>query len=106
MTKRRAFDRLKQEDEEVKLPPPASEAKRDRSWEREHNKTAVTYRNIPVELREAIKRAAQALGVPVDDAARAFLEYGLAAYESGALSLEPRPEATRLRLFPREAPKK
>ncbi len=106
MTKRNAFDRLKQEETDIQLPPAVSKAKRDRSWEREHNKAAVTYRNIPEDLRKAIRQIAEQLGVPVDDVARAFLEHSLQAYESGELQLAPQLESARLRLYPRQSAEK
>ena len=98
MAKRRAFDRLKQADEEVKLPPPASEAKRSRDWEKTHPVTA--YRGIPAELQAEIKEIADDLGVPAGDVARAFLVHGLKAYRAGTLKLAPGRSAGKWTLFP------
>lgn len=103
--RRNPFDRLKGAEGEpaAYIPPPASKAKRDRSWEREHNQGAVTYRGIPAELRQAIKATAEELGVPVDQVARVFLEYGLAGYRSGQLALRPQLRKARYTLFSEEA---
>lgn len=99
MTKRRAFDRLKKEDTQVQLPPKASEAKRNRAWEQKRADWMISYRGIPPELQEQIKSLAAQLGVPVGDVARAFLEYGLQAYQRGQLPLKPHAGRGKLTLF-------
>ncbi len=79
-----------------------SQAKRDRSWEKEHRAAGVvTYRGIPVELNQRVKEIAEELGVPVGEVARALLEYGVQAFEEGRLDLTPQPAKARFSLFPR-----
>ncbi len=99
MPKRNPFDRLRKAgtEEEVQLPPAASQAKRPRGWEKAHPATA--YR-IPIELREDVKALARELGVATDDVARALLEHGLAAYRAGTLRLQAHPATSKLTLFP------
>ena len=79
-----------------------SQAKRNRDWERKHNDYKATYRGIPPELHEEIKRLARKLNVPLGDVARAFLEYGLAAYEAGDLDLDPQLRIGKMTLYPGE----
>ena len=75
-----------------------SRAKRNRDWERKHLK--VTYRDIPPELNDTMKDIAVELSVSVSDVARAFLEYGLKAYERGELSLTPSFLIGKMTLYP------
>jgi hypothetical protein len=86
---------------EAYIPGPPSKAKRDRSWEAEQRKTAglVAYRGVPAELNEAIKGVAQKLGVSTGEVARAFLEYGLKAFDTGELELHPTAKTGRFSLF-------
>ena len=76
--------------------------KRDRSYEQDARDRGivVTYRGIPKELHEDLKRIAVGLGVPVGELARAFLEHSLADYESGALSLTTAETVTKSTLYP------
>ncbi len=99
-SRRDPFEKLKAGDGEpaAHIPPPRSKAKRNREWERAH--TVAAYRGIPDELQAEIKRLAEELGVPVGEVARAFLEYGLAAYHAGSLRLAALPATGRLTLFP------
>ena len=72
--------------------------KRDRGWERRQRQ--VSYRGIPVELQERLKEIAQQHRVTVGEIARAFLEYGIDAYDAGNLQLEPRPVTEKRTLYP------
>ncbi len=72
--------------------------KRDRSWERRQRQ--VSYRGIPVELQERLKEIAQQHQVTVGDIARAFLEYGIDAYDAGNLALEARQVTAKRTLYP------
>ena len=76
--------------------------KRDRSYEQDARARGivVTYRGIPKELHEDLKRTAAGMGVPVGELARAFLEHSLADYESGTLSLAPAETVTKATLYP------
>ena len=69
--------------------------KRDRSWDRAHGYQVTSYR-LPTELQEAIKAVAAELGVSPADVAKVFLEYGLAAYKDGRLTLTPKPKSFTL----------
>ena len=85
---------------------PRPEPKRNRDWEaRQRREGVVTYRGVPPELRDQITEIAQAHGVRAGDVARAFLEYGLAAFQDGNLVLAPKLQRGRLTLFPDEAQK-
>lgn len=81
---------------------PAAEPRnrRGRGWEQAHRAEIATYRGIPPETHQMLIRIANALGVPVDEVARAFLEYSLAQYQAGQLLLSPHPKAQRMTLFP------
>lgn len=82
------------------LPPAASKAKRNRQWERDHNATAATYRGIPRDLQASLRHIAEdELYVNVGEVARAFLEFALAAYTSGELTLETKPLAGKSTLY-------
>jgi len=79
-----------------------SRARRNRSWEARQRKAGVvvTYRGIPTELQKQLKQVAEEHSVPVGEVARRFLEYGLAAYEAGELTLRPVLVPGRLTLYP------
>lgn len=79
-----------------------SRAKRRRRWEEEQRAQMVTYRGIPPELREGLKRVAAELGITVSEVARLFLEYGLEAYQTGALEIELATVETKKTAFPGE----
>jgi len=66
--------------------------RRDRSWDAEHKDQVAHYRGIPPEVKREIINIAAELRVPVGQLARAFLEYGIEQYRSGALILEPKPK--------------
>lgn len=93
-----------QADEPVSLASRPSEAKRDRSWERAQRKAGlvVTYRGIPPDVQEQVKKIADDLGVPVGEVVRRFLEFGLESYRAGTLSLQPVFAAYRRTLYPWE----
>jgi len=100
MSKRRSIaDQVGSEPVDVLARRP-SKAKRDRSWERKHEHLVVTYRGVPPELQEQLKAVARQVGVTVGEVARAFLEYGLDAYEKGELELDPVLLTGKYSLFP------
>lgn len=74
--------------------------KRSRKWENAHRSETVTYRGIPPHVVEWIVDISQSLSVPRDEVVRAFLEYGVALYRSGQLTLFAYPKAQRMTLFP------
>lgn len=77
-----------------------SKAKRTRTWERQQAALMVTYRGIPPELKQAIHAVAQELGITVSEVGRLFLEYSLAAYQSGELEVEVVVVETKKTAFP------
>lgn len=87
-------------------PTLASETpKRARAWEdreRAAGRVPVSFRHIPVLLRDEIKTIAAARGLRVGEVARLFLEHGLAAFTAGELPIEPVVEDGRLTLYPGE----
>ena len=74
--------------------------KRSRKWENAHRSETVTYRGVPRQTVEWIVEISQSLSVPRDEVVRAFLEYGVALYHSGQLTLFAYPKAQRMTLFP------
>ncbi|GAP13169.1 hypothetical protein LARV_00920 [Longilinea arvoryzae] len=82
------------------IPAAEPRKRRERGWERTRRAEIATYRGIPPETHQTLIRIASALGVPVDEVARAFLEYGLGQYQAGQLPLSPYPKAQRMTLFP------
>ncbi len=82
------------------IPAAEPRKKRERGWEKAHRAEVATYRGIPPETHQALLQIADALGVPVDEIARAFLEYSLEQYQAGLLLLYPHPKSQRMTLFP------
>ena len=82
------------------IPAAEPRKRRERGWEQEHQAEVATYRGIPPETHQALIRIASALGVPVDEVARAFLEYSLGQHQAGQLPISPFPKAQRMTLFP------
>jgi hypothetical protein len=74
---------------------------RDRSWEKQENNRPMLFRRVPPGLRDAIKEIADSLQVRVDDVARAFLEFGLLAYQKGNIQIQPVLSEGRLTLYPK-----
>jgi len=74
--------------------------KRSRKWENAHRSETVTYRGVPPYVVEWIVEISQNLSVPRDEVVRAFLEYGVALYRNGQLTLFSYPKAQRMTLFP------
>jgi hypothetical protein len=74
--------------------------KRSRKLEGAHRSETVTYRGIPHQAVEWIEEISQSLSVPRDEVVRAFLEYGVALYHKGQLTLFAYPKAQRMTLFP------
>lgn len=78
---------------------------RSREWDRRARHTqgfcVVTYRFIPLELRDTIRQIAEDHAVTVDDIARLLLEYALGAYENDEISINPTLQKGRLSIFPR-----
>src|SRR5512143_2514391 len=99
--RRNPFDKQQQRTAEpaAYIPPAASKAKRNRAWEQKRAKEFAAYRGIPPELRGRVKSLAEAMGVPVGDVVRAFLEHGLADVESGKLTLNARLGRGKLTLY-------
>jgi hypothetical protein len=84
------------------IPSAVPTKKRDRKWERSHQDEVATYRGIIPEARQALVSLAEMIEVPVDDVARAFLEFGVSNYVTGEIKLTPYPKAQRMTLFPQE----
>ena len=82
------------------IPSAEPRKRRERGWEQARRAEIATYRGIPPETHQALMRIASALGVPLDEVARAFLEYSLGQYQAGQLLLSPFPKAQRMTLFP------
>ena len=82
------------------IPTAQPRKKRDRQWEKAHQGQVTTYRGIPAEMHQAMLQLADSLGVPVDEIARAFLEYSLAQHTAGKLPIYPHPKAQRMTLYP------
>jgi hypothetical protein len=83
--------------------PMAAPRRRKRDWERAHQNEKVVYRGVDPQAALQVRQLAEELHVPMGEAARALLEYGLDAYSRGNLNLAPRPNPERLRmtLFPK-----
>jgi hypothetical protein len=84
------------------IPAAEPRKKRDRKWEKAHQGQVATYRGVPPEMHQTLLHLAESLGVPVDEVARAFLEFGLAHHKSGHLPIHPYPKAQRMTLYPDE----
>jgi len=82
------------------IPAAEPRKRRERGWELEHRAEIATYRGIPPETHQMLMRIASALGVPLDEVARAFLEYSIGQHQTGQLPLSPFPKAQRMTLFP------
>lgn len=82
------------------IPTVEPRKKRQRKWDKTHQGELVTYRGIPAETHQTLISLAGSIGVPVDEVARMFLEYGVEHYRSGVLLLNPHPKAQRMTLFP------
>lgn len=82
------------------IPTAEPRKRRERGWEQEHRAEIATYRGIPPETHQTLIRIASALGVPLDEVARAFLEYSLGQHQAGQLLISPFPKAQRMTLFP------
>mgnify|MGYP002353155754 FL=1 len=82
------------------IPAADPRKRRERGWEQARRAEIATYRGIPPETHRSLIRIANGLGVPVDEVARAFLEYGLGQHQAGQLPLSPYPKAQRMTLFP------
>lgn len=82
------------------IPAAEPRKRRERGWEQARRAQIATYRGIPPETHQTLIHIANALGVPVDEVARAFLEYSLKQHQAGQLPLSPYPKAQRMTLFP------
>jgi len=69
---------------------------RKREWEKHHKPKH--YRGVPAEVRIRVKEVAEELGVPVDEVARAFIEYSLMCAQRGSLTLSGMPSQRRVRM--------
>ncbi len=71
-----------------------------RKPDRRKRDSVVTFRGVPEELHNQVKKIAEGLGVPVGEVARYLFEFGLGAMERGELRLNPTLAAGRRTLFP------
>lgn len=69
---------------------------RKREWEKSHPHHC--YRGVPAEVHDQVKQVANDLGVPVDEVARAFIEYSLMCIQQGNLILSGMPSQRRVRM--------
>jgi hypothetical protein len=74
--------------------------KRERKWEKDHQIEIATYRGIPPEMHQALIRLSDHLGVPVDEVARALIEFSLQQIQTGLLTIHAQPKSQRMTLFP------
>ena len=79
------------------LPPPPSQAKRNRNWET--NQQTASYR-IPTELRDRITSIAKEELITTSELVRYLLEYGLDAYAANKLSIQPVLRTGKYTLYP------
>lgn len=81
-------------------PERLEEAKREqgrsRDWEKQNKPKH--YRGVPADLRQQVKEIAEMLDVPVDEVARAFIEYALMCLKRGTLVLSGMPNQRRARM--------
>ena len=82
------------------IPSAVPKKRANRKWDKARQGEIATYRGIPAETHQLLIHLAGSLNVPVDEVARAFLEFGIASYHSGKLALNPHPKAQRMTLFP------
>ena len=82
------------------IPAAQPRKKRERGWEQARRAEIATYRGIPSETHQTLIRIAGSFDVPVDEVARAFLEYSLGQHQAGQLTLSPYPKVQRMTLFP------
>ena len=76
----------------------ATPRQRNRRWEKNHQTEKVVYRGIDPRVALQVKTIAGNLQVPEGEVARAVIEHALRAYAEGDLSLDPRPNPSRLRM--------
>jgi hypothetical protein len=97
MARRDPFEQIAHEAAQVLHGP-----KRDRDWEARQRKRGIvaTYRGIPAELQERIKKIAAEHHLNIGELARRFLEYGAAAYDAGELELKPTLSEGKVTLYP------
>lgn len=85
----------------LNMMPVAEERRgRNRDWERAQRANAVSYRGVPPEVQAGIKAVATDLEVNAEEVARAFLEFGLAAFRNGEIQIQPHPKGRLMTLFP------
>ncbi len=82
------------------IPAAEPRKKRERTWEKAHQGQVATYRGVAPEMHQTLLHLAESLSVPVDEVARAFLEFSLAHHKSGDLPIHPHPKAQRMTLYP------
>jgi len=75
-----------------------SQAKRKRTWERDH--PVVAYRGIPPEVQRRLLKLAEERGLPVGEVAGKLLEAGLTLFDRGELPLTPQLKAGKYTLYP------
>lgn len=82
------------------IPSAVPKKKARRKWDKAGQEEIATYRGVPAETHQRLIHLAGSLNVPVDEVARALLEFGIDCYHSGNLVLNPHPKAQRMTLFP------
>ena len=75
-------------------------AKARRKTDRREREPVVTFRGVPPDLHDQVKKIAATLDVPVGEVARFLFEFSLAALERGDLRLNPVLAQGRRTLFP------
>lgn len=80
---------------------PVAEKKKS-SWSSQGPQMVVTFRGVPAELHEQVKKLADDLGVAAGEVARFLLEFSLGAVVRGELRLDPTLAEGRRTLFPPE----
>ena len=102
--RRRAIDNIDQE--EISFLERRPEG-RSRKWEEQQRAgdpriKQVSYRGIPVELRDGINAIAGELGTTASQVARVFLEYAVQDYRAGRLPIEKNPTKSKISLGSRK----
>jgi len=77
----------------------AQPKKRKVRWPK-YNQDLRSYRGIPKELHNRVKKVAKQHKVPPGEVMRRFAEYGLQALEEGELSIEPIPVEDKFTIYP------
>lgn len=87
----------------AKIPPPASKARRNRDFEKASRTgefRQVSFRHIPLELRDDFTALALNYRVTVDELGRFALEYFLESVRKGAVEISPDFSRGKQSLYP------